>query len=131
MGLPNLTYIDSYISDGQTAVMSLKNFYDSVLVSDIDNRDHVFQIAYDDFFLKYKYQLETIVVEYNLPERYFYKPKTASLELYGTTEMWLGLLRLNNMRNITEFCQPNIKVYSPGDFKDMVSIFFKREGKVT
>ena len=128
---PEITYLDSYISDGQKAVMSLKNFYDTMLVSDVDNRDHIIRVPIDDFFVKYYHQLTKIVEIYELPQRYFYKPKMVSLELYETTEVWLGLLRLNNMKNITEFHEPLIYVYRPGDFKNLVSIFFKREGKIT
>ena len=61
----------------------------------------------------------------------FYKPKMVSMELYGTTELWLSLLRVNEMTNITEFHQPLIKVYNPDQVKELITIFFKREGKNT
>lgn len=129
--LPNHTYIDTYIQDGQKAVMSLKNFYETILVTDVDNRDHIIRIPIDDFFSKYHDQLETAVQWYNVPDRYFYQPKTVSLEIYDTTEMWLALLRLNHMRNVTEFNQSFIKIYNPEEIKDLIGIIFKREGKIT
>jgi hypothetical protein len=129
--LPNITYIDSYINDGNNSVLSLSNFYDTHLIGDIDKRDHIFRIPINDFFVKYRQQLQEIVQQYNVPDRYFYQPKTLSLDLYGTTEMWLGLLRLNGMKNITEFRQSIIDVYNPVGLRELINVFFKRERKIT
>ena len=131
MALPNITYIDKYISDGKKETLSLTNFYDTILVGDIDNPDHIFKIAIDDFFVKYRNQLDSIVQYYSVPQSMFYKPKTVSYELYGTTELWLSILRLNNMRNITEFHQPIIKVYNAESLKELIDIFFKRAGVIS
>ena len=131
MPMPNITYIQSYIKDGQTSVIGLKNFYDTLLVTDVDNRNHIFKIPINDFFLKYRHQLEDAIQWYSVADSFIYKPKSLSLDLYGTTEMWLSLLRLNNMRNISEFYEPIIQVYSPGEVKRLINIFFKRDGKVT
>ena len=59
----------------------------------------------------------------------FYKPKMLSYELYGTTELWLAILRANNMKNISEFHYPIIKVYQPDRLKELIKVFFKREDK--
>lgn len=128
---PNQTYIDQYINDGLTAVLSMKNFYNTILTSDINDQNNIIKIPISDFFVKYRNQLENSIQWYNLPEKFFYKPKSVSLELYGTTELWLSLLRLNCMINITDFYLPIIKVYNPGDIKEYINIFFKREGKIT
>lgn len=128
MSLPDITYVKPYISDGQNAVLSLKNFYDTVLVGDINNENHYYRIPISDFFIKYRDELSTCIEYYALPQRMFYQPKTLSYELYGTTELWLGLLRINQMRNITEFHQPIVKVYNPNTVKELINIFFKRDG---
>lgn len=125
------TYMNTYIEEGQKQVISLKNLYDTILVGDADNPDHVFRIPISDFFVKYKDELSPYVEYYNLPESMFYKPKMVSLELYGTTELWLSLLRLNGMKNISEFSMPIIKVYNGIKLKEMINIFFKREKKIT
>ena len=123
--------MDEYIKDGNLAVLSLKNFYQTILTSDINDREHIIRIPIDDFFLKYRRELEPTIQIYNIPDMYFYKPKALSLELYGTTELWLALLRVNRMRNITEFCQSIIQIYNAGMVKELIGIFFKREGKIT
>lgn len=125
------TYIDSYIADGQKSVLSLNNFYETLLTASADNPNHIIRIPISDFFLTYRQQLEPAVQFFNVSERFFYQPKTLSLELYGTTELWLALLRVNNMRNITQFHLPTIKIYNPTDVKELINILFKREGKIT
>lgn len=131
MSLPNATYMDIYISEGNKSTISLKNLYETMLIGNSDNPNHVYRVPWNDFFIKYKDQLETITSFYSVPESRFYKPKMVSYELYGTTELWLGLLRLNNMRNVSEFYNPIIKIYNPYQIKDLLDIFFKREGILT
>lgn len=124
----NITYIDENIDDANKATVRLPNIYDSVLVGSTSS-DHIFRIPIDDFFLKYKRELEESKVYYTIPEELFYKPKLLSLQLYGTTELWLALLRANNMRNVTEFHYPIIEVYDPVRLTELIKVFFKREGK--
>lgn len=131
MGLPNATYIDAFINDGNSETISLNNLYETKLIGNADNPNHIYRVPWSDFFIKYKTQLDKIVSLYSVPEERFYKPKMVSYELYGTTELWLGLLRLNNMRNTSEFYLPIIKIYNPYQIKELIDIFFKREGIIT
>jgi hypothetical protein len=131
MALPDITYINKYINDGKKETLSLRNFYESILVGNSDNADHIFKIPINDFFIKHKKELDSIVKYYSVPQSMFYKPKSVSYELYGTTELWLALLRLNEMRNITEFHQPIIKIYDVNSINDLIDIFFKREGIIS
>ena len=127
--MPDLTYIDQYIADGQNDTLSLKNFYETILVGNKNNEDHIFRIPINDFFLKYRNELAEYIQIYQLPQELFYKPKILSLQEYGTTELWLSILRVNGMKNITEFHQPYIRLYQPAAVKEIIKIFFKREGK--
>ena len=129
MAFSDITYIDTFIKDGKSSVLGLKNFYDTILISNIN--DHTIRIPIDDFFLKYRVELSDHVQYHNLSDNLYYKPKSVSLQLYDTTEMWLSLLRLNCMKNITEFCEPMIKIYNPMTIKDIIGVFFKRERKIT
>ena len=124
------TYIDDYIDFGNEEVISLRNFYDTILVGDKNNELHIFRTAISDFFLNHYNELSDIIELYALPERFYYKPKMLAEELYGTTELWLALLRANDMKNITEFHLPIIRVYSPEPLKEMIEVYFKREDKM-
>lgn len=129
MGFPDITYTENYISQGKLNTISLKNLYDTLLVGDIDDDKSFFKIPFDDFFIKYHDELSTSLRLYNLPESMFFQPKAVSLTLYGTTELWLGLLRVNGMRNISEFSIPMIRIYDPDAIQQYIDIFFKRENK--
>lgn len=124
---PNTTFMDEYIQDGYKAVLSLNHFSETILVGNEDNRNHIYRTTINDFFIKYRRELSEIVELYALPETMFYKPKSLSLELYGTTELWLALLRVNEMKNVTEFHLPIIKIYNADGLMELINIFFKRE----
>jgi hypothetical protein len=130
MSLPNSTYINFYIKDGQKATLALKYFYTTLLVTDQENRDNIFRIPINDFFIKHRVELESTIQMYHIGEEGLYKPKTVSFELYDTTELWMALLRLNNMKSIIEFKEADIKIYSPLLLMDLINIFFKREKKI-
>lgn len=129
MDLEKITYIDDIIESGKTELHSLKNIYDTLLVRDESSGIRYYRIPFNDFFLKYREELSGIITYYSLDERAYYKPKSVSLELYDTTELWIALLRVNNMKNISEFCIPTIKVYDKDQLFSLMDIFFQREGK--
>ena len=130
MNIQSVTYVDTKIQESRNEILNLNNFYDTILIQNIDRPNHIFRAPIADFFLRYRQELSECIIDYFVPLESYYKPKTISLEVYDTTEMWLSILRLNNMRNITEFNQPLIQVYNPHDVKQLINIFFKREGVI-
>ena len=44
--------------------------------------------------------------------KYFQKPKLLSYDMYGTPELWSGLLYINNMVSVADFKKKKIKVFS-------------------
>lgn len=126
--MPNNTYLDKYIKDGKAATISLKNIYESMLISSESNPNHVYRTAFNDFFIKHADHIKDCIQLYQIPDTMYYKPKLVSMSLYGTTELWIALLRLNRMTHITEFHYPIIKVYNPDRLSEYINIFFKREG---
>jgi hypothetical protein len=125
---PDITYIEDYIEDGQKATISLSNFYDTILVRNANRENHIYRTAMNDFFLKYRDQLTETIQFYSIPDSMFYKPKSVSMDLYGTTELWLALLRVNDFKSVADFHYNIIKVYSPSDLYELINIFFKRQG---
>lgn len=123
----DMTYSENLLTAAQKDPLNIKNFYDSILVGNVDN-DHIYRIGINDFFLKHWNDLKPAVELFPLPDRYFYQPKTLSLELYGTVDLWLALLRVNGMRNVTEFHNPIIRIYNSGKLRELINIFFKRQG---
>lgn len=124
----DVTYMDKYISDGKKETISLRNLYQPQLIGNHSDPDYIFKVPFHDFFLEHREELKDCMALYQVPETRFYKPKLVSLEIYGTTELWLALLRVNNMRNISEFHYPLIKIYEPNKLFNYINIFFKRAG---
>ena len=75
------------------------------------------------------YVVSLVVI--NLPQTHFYKPKLTSVMLYGTTELWLSILRVNGLKNVTEYHLPFIRYYDPDGLKTIINIYFKRQDKTT
>jgi len=124
-----IMYLDTFISEGNKATVSLHNLYDTQLIMDANNPTHIYRTPFDDFFLKHHNELQSIEKYVQLDQHYYYKPKSVSDILYGTTELWLALLRCNNMKTIPEFCKPIIKIYKPQELADLIRVFFRREDK--
>lgn len=124
----NVTYIDKAIEENKSDIRSLKNLYETLLVKDESKGTRFYRVPFHDFFIKYREELKPAITYYTLSEMAYYRPKSVSFELYGTTELWLALLRVNNMKNISEFCIPLIKVYDKTALFGLMDIMFQREG---
>ena len=126
MSLHNATYINQLIQDGNNDSLGIQNFYSSTLLAN-QAKDHIIRIPIGDFFVQHMDEFRDIIQIYNIPETMFYRPKMLSLEVYGTTELWLAILRLNKMRNVTEFHKPVILLWNADSIKELINVFFKRE----
>lgn len=126
--MANITYLEQYIKDGKQATISLKNLYESLLVTNSNNKNHIFRTSFDDFFIQHRDHIKDCINLFQISDIMYYKPKMVSHELYGTTELWISLLRINNMTRISEFHYPLIKIYNPNKLEAYIQTFFKREG---
>ena len=123
-----ITYSDKLIKTMNKNSIRIDNFHNSLLVSSNPNL-HVFKIPLDDLFIKYRNHLLLTVTSKALSREEFFRPKLVSYNLYGTTEYWLALLRLNLMKNVTEFCLPQILVFSPNSFIKLIDLILQQEGR--
>lgn len=131
MSMPNITYMDQYINDGNQNILSLKNLYDALYIDDADDPNNTFKVPINDFFIAHRKELQPYIKIMNLPQTHFYKPKLTSVMLYGTTELWLSILRVNGLKNVTEYHLPFIRYYDPDGLKTIINIYFKRQDKTT
>lgn len=124
-----LTYIDKFLDAINKVPLRLDTEHKSLLVASNPNI-HIFKIPIDDIFIKYRNRLIFAVTATAISSDEFYRPKLVSEKLYGTTELWLALLRLNKMRDITEFCLPEILIYSPAVVQNLLELILQKEGIV-
>lgn len=79
---------------------------------------------------------EGMLVTIELPTKYKYRPEALSNEVYGTTEFWYLILRVNGLFNHGEMDSDTIKIISPeyiDTIQDIVQLFQAdvAQGKVT
>lgn len=87
--------------------------------------DETIQVPFLSIINKYRNLLSSIIVEGTLSEEeqrlYWYKPKSLSNKIYGTTELWSELLLLNNYVSIIDFTPEKLKYYDPYRFKTYIN----------
>lgn len=116
--------VPEQVSLAKDMEISYRTLHPSLVISNVKN-DDVIRVPYSSIINKYKDFLSTIVVEIKLDdamrEKYMYKPKMVSNELYGTTELWSEILILNNAYSVIEFTPRVLKCYDPNRFKSFIN----------
>ena len=116
--------VPEQVSLAKDMEISYRTLHPSLVISNVKN-DDVIRVPYSSIINKYKDFLSTIVVEIKLDdamrEKYMYKPKMVSNELYGTTELWSEILILNNAYSVIEFRPRVLKCYDPNRFKSFIN----------
>jgi hypothetical protein len=86
-----------------------------------EETDHTIQFPFSSIINKYRHDLSAILCAVRLTEdeqiKYWYKPKTFSEDMYGTTELWDVILILNNAKSIIDFTPSVVKLYDPNKLK--------------
>ena len=116
--------VPEQVSLAKDMEISYRTLHPSLVISNVKD-DDVIRVPYSSIINKYKDFLSTIVVEIKLDdamrEKYMYKPKMVSNELYGTTELWSEILILNNAYSVIEFRPRVLKCYDPNRFKSFIN----------
>lgn len=117
-----IVYIDKWINAGKNNSYTLTNTnikaYESdgtgVVVSNILRN-------------KYRGVITANMIKATMTEKYFYRPKQVSYELYGTVELWHVLLWLNNMLHISDFCKEEIRIFNPEKMSLLTTIINREQ----
>ncbi len=104
--------------------ISYDTLHSKALIKDRQT-DRVIQVPYSAFTNRYKDVLSNIIIEEELDidhQRAFrFKPKSASLYYYGSTELWADLLTINGCVALREFTPEKIKIYDPNKLKKIIN----------
>lgn len=116
--------INQMIKEGKDSELT---YATSSIVAGNENISFTYRNIYDEFIpvLKDK-SIETELDEDNLI-KFKYNPHLLAYVLYGTTDLWFLLLRINNMTRVTQFDKKKIKIIHPDDMKLINDIFIIRE----
>ena len=90
------------------------------------------EIPFSSLMNKYRDYLSDIIIEVPLDDvlqnKYRFKPKMISSEIYGTTELWDTILILNHCFRVAEFKPKVLKVYDPNRLKEYINTILIIEG---
>ena len=90
------------------------------------------EIPFSSLMNKYRDYLSDIIIEVPLDDvlqnKYRFKPKMISSEIYGTTELWDTILILNHYFRVSEFKPKVLKVYDPNRLKEYINTILIIEG---
>lgn len=105
----NAYRLSEEVTTGKNVEFSHSNFQFKV------NDDGVIH-SYASLFSKYHHILTPYIIDTVLSDeeyhKYYQKPKLLSTDLYGTPELWSGILYINNMVSVANFTKKKIKVFS-------------------
>lgn len=104
--------------------ISYRVLHPAALLTNIQTNTTV-KIPFSSLINKYKDFLteiiETIELTDEEQEKYLYKPKKLSDDLYGTTELWSEIMVLNSAVSVIDFKPKKVKVYNPYRLKDYIN----------
>lgn len=112
--------MDEQVSIASNLELSYKVLHENAILKNNDDNVTI-SFPFNSLANKYKDFLSNIIIELPLTEaeqeKYKYKPKLVSEELYQTTEFWDQILILNNAVSVIDFTPKVLKVYDPNELK--------------
>lgn len=107
--------------------MHLKAFF-------IDNGNNKIIINYTSLIDKYQDFMSKIIIDYEMTDeefiKYKFQPKKFCMDMYGTTELWSTLLRINNMVSALQFTNKKIKAFTQDIFDVLNEILILEDDKL-
>jgi hypothetical protein len=100
----------------------------------IDKENHKIIINYTSLIDKYYDFLKKIIVDYEMTDeefiKYKFQPKRFCMDMYGTTELWSTLLRINNMVSAIQFTNKKIKAFTQDIFDVLNEILILEDDRL-
>ena len=126
--------LSEQITEAEKLEISYKSLHPSYTIYN-EQTDETIELPFSSITNEYKTYLLACVKSIQLSEKekenYRYSPKKLSYDLYGTTELWADLLKLNGCVSIAEFEPDFIRVYDPNTFKEYLNEIMIADSKVS
>lgn len=107
--------------------MHLKAFF-------IDKENNKIIINYTSLIDKYYDFIKKIIIDYEMTDeefiKYKFQPKRFCMDMYGTTELWSTLLRINNMVSAIQFTNKKIKAFTQDIFDVLNEILILEDDRL-
>ena len=126
--------LSEQITEAEKLEISYKSLHPSYTIYN-EQTDETIELPFSSITNEYKTYLLSCVKSIQLSEKekenYRYSQKKLSYDLYGTTELWADLLKLNGCVSIAEFESDFIRVYDPNTFKEYLNEIMIADSKVS
>lgn len=91
-------------------------------------------VNYSQLIDKYLDNLTPYIEEVTLSEeeylKYKFQPKTLSLDIYNTTELWSLILKINNILSVSQFDIKTLKLFTMDIFRVLNEILILEEDNI-
>ena len=122
--------IQELIDQVETKEISYRNLHTTFCIR---QNNEVIQVPYKSMIREYMDLMADDAITVSLPadevRMYKFKPKKLSYDLYGTVELWAGLLELNKMYSTMDLtCEKPFLVFNPETVKEKINEILIQEG---
>lgn len=122
--------IQELIDQIETKEISYRNLHTTFCIR---QNNEVIQVPYKSMIREYMDLMAEDAITVSLPadevRMYKFKPKKLSYDLYGTVELWAGLLELNKMYSTMDLtCDKPFLVFNPETVKEKINEILIQEG---
>ena len=122
--------IQELIDQIETKEISYRNLHTTFCIR---QNNEVIQVPYKSMIREYMDLMAEDAITVSLPadevRMYKFKPKKLSYDLYGTVELWAGLLELNKMYSTMDLtCEKPFLVFNPNTVKEKINEILIMEG---
>ena len=122
--------IQELIDQIETKEISYRNLHTTFCIR---QNNEVIQVPYKSMIREYMDLMAEDAITVSLPadevRMYKFKPKKLSYDLYGTVELWAGLLELNKMYSTMDLtCETPFLVFNPETVKEKINEILIQEG---
>jgi len=81
----------------------------------------------NDYLFELKNVAKVVVLNESEQNKYFYRPKILSSDIYDTTELWYVILMINDMCDVKEFTNSSIKMLHKDDMAKYIPMIYDAE----
>lgn len=122
--------IQELIDQIETKEISYRNLHTTFCIR---QNNEVIQVPYKSMIREYMDLMAEDAITVSLPadevRMYKFKPKKLSYDLYGTVELWAGLLELNKMYSTMDLtCEKPFLVFNPETVREKINEILIQEG---
>lgn len=112
------------IEEMETHEITYKSLHPYITIHNNQNNTDI-KVPYSSITNKYRIYLLECLVKIQLTdeekEMYRFQPKRLSMDLYGTTELWADLMKLNGAVSVVDFKPSFVTIYDPHTFKKFLN----------